>query len=66
MNQKGIINVGGFTRTVINSKKSNPKVKKIQAKKIKNINYMKNMSMNINKLVNLIRDNKDLLKIIIW
>ncbi len=63
MNQKGIINVGGFTRTAYKfAKKSNPKVKKIQAKKIKNINYMKNMSMNINKLVNLIRDNKDLLK----
>ena len=63
MRQKGIINVGGFTRSVYQfAKKSNPKIKKIQAKKIKYVTYKKNMSMNINKLVKIIKNNKKLLK----
>ena len=57
LNKKGIINVGGPTKTVYNfAKKYNPKVKKISPKKIKNINFPRNMSMNLNKLKKIIRN----------
>jgi dTDP-4-dehydrorhamnose reductase len=63
LNFNGVINVGGPTRTVFQfAKKNNPKVKKISAKKVKKIQYKKNMSMNIGKLKNLIKSNKNLLK----
>ncbi len=55
INKKGIINVGGPTKTVYNfAKKYNPKVKKIIAKKEKQISYPLNPYMNLNKLKKII------------
>jgi len=51
INKKGVINVGGSTQTVYNFvKKENPKIKKIQAKKIRGLNFPLNSSMNLKKL----------------
>ena len=51
INKKGIINVGGPTQTVYNFvKRENPKIKKIQAKKIRSLNFPLNSSMNLKKL----------------
>ena len=56
INQKGIINIGGPTKTVYAfAKKYNPEVKKITSKNIKDVNYRKNMSMNIAKLRKLLK-----------
>tara|TARA_Y100000816_G_C26100220_1_gene582882 strand:- start:540 stop:1262 length:723 start_codon:yes stop_codon:yes gene_type:complete len=47
---KGIINVGGSTRTVYQfAKKTNPKIKKILSRQIKGVVFKKKMSMNISK-----------------
>ena len=63
INRSGIINIGGLKRTVYEfAKKNNPKVKKILAKNIKNVKYQKNMSMNIDQLKKIIKNNKNLLK----
>ena len=57
LNKKGIINVGGPTKTVYNfAKKYNPKVKKISSKKVKNINFPRNMSMNLSRLKKIIKN----------
>ena len=57
LNKKGIINVGGSTKTVYNfAKKYNSKVKKISAKKVKNVNFPRNMSMNLSKLKKIIKN----------
>ena len=57
LNKKGIINVGGPTKTVYNfAKKYNSKVKKISAKKVKNVNFPRNMSMNLSKLKKIIKN----------
>ena len=51
LNKKGILNIGGPTKTVYDfAKKYNPNVKKIFSKNIKKIKYQKNMSMNLEKL----------------
>ena len=51
LNKKGILNLGGPTKTVYNfAKKYNPEVNKISVKTLKKINFPKNMSMNLNKL----------------
>ena len=56
--QKGIINVGGSTKTVYEfAKKYNPFVKKIFSKNIKNVVFKKNMSMNISKFRKILKRN---------
>lgn len=56
INKKGIINVGGKTQSVYNFvKKYNPKIKKISAKKILGHKHPLNPSMNINKLIKIIK-----------
>ena len=56
LNKKGVINLGGPTQTVYNfAKQYNRNIKKISIKKLKNIQFPKNSSMNLNKLKNLIR-----------
>ena len=55
--EKGIINVGGKSRSVFNfAKKHNPKVKSILAKKILGKNIPLKHSMNLKKLSELIND----------
>jgi dTDP-4-dehydrorhamnose reductase len=55
LNKKGIINVGGPTKTVYEfAKKYNPKIKKVSINTIKNIKFPKNASMNIGKLKKII------------
>ena len=62
LNRKGVINVGGPAQTVYNfAKKSNPNVKKIKAKNVTKVQYKKNMSMSINKLLTILKKNKKLL-----
>jgi len=54
--KKGIINIGGPTKTVYNfAKKYNPKVKKIYVKKNKFNNFPLNPSMNLSKLKKIIK-----------
>ena len=54
--KKGIINIGGPTKTVYNfAKKYNPKVKKIYVKKNKFNNFPQNPSMNLSKLKKIIK-----------
>ena len=56
LNTKGVINLGGPTQTVYNfAKQYNRNIKKISIKKLKNIKFPKNSSMNLNKLKNLIK-----------
>ena len=56
IHKKGIINVGGPTKTVYNfAKKFNPKIKKIFVKKTSKINFPLKPYMNLNKLNKLIR-----------
>ena len=56
INKKGIINFGGKTQSVYNFvKKHNPKIKKISAKKTLGKNYPLNPSMNISKLIKIIK-----------
>ncbi len=56
LNRRGVINLGGPTQTVYNfAKQYNRKIKKISIKKLKNIKFPKNPSMNLNKLKNLIK-----------
>lgn len=51
LNKKGILNIGGPTKTVYQfAKKYNPKVKKISIKKLKNIKFPKNSSMDLTRL----------------
>jgi len=51
INKKGIINVGGPTQTVYNFvKKENPRIKKAYAKRITDLNFPVNSSMNLKKL----------------
>ena len=51
INKKGIINIGGKSQRIYNfAKKDNPSVKKNYLKKIKNLKYPKNSSINIQKL----------------
>ena len=55
LNKKGIINVGGPTKTVYNfAKKYNKKVKKIYIKKRNSQNFPLNPYMNLNKLKNIL------------
>jgi len=56
LNKKGIINVGGKTRTIYNfAKQYNPKVKKIFIKKSSKFNFPLNPSMNLSKLKKIIK-----------
>ena len=56
LNKKGIINVGGPTKTIYNfAKKYNPKVKKIYSGKNSVIKYPLNPYMNLTKLKKLIK-----------
>ena len=56
LNKKGIINVGGPTKTVYNfAKKYNPKVKKKFIKKNSSSNFPLNPFMNLSKLKKLIK-----------
>ena len=56
LNKKGVINLGGPTQTVYNfAKQYNRNIKKTSIKKLKNIQFPKNSSMNLNKLKNLIK-----------
>ncbi len=56
MDKKGIINVGGQTKTVYDfAKKYNPKVKKIFIKKNSTYNFPLNPYMNLSKLKKIIR-----------
>ena len=56
MDKKGIINVGGPTKTVYNfAKKYNPKVKKIFVKKNSLYKFPLNPSMNLSKLKKIIK-----------
>ena len=51
INQKGVINIGGKTRSVYDfARKYNPKIKKIYLKKNKNLKLPINSSMNLSKL----------------
>jgi dTDP-4-dehydrorhamnose reductase len=51
LNKKGIINLGGPTKTVYDfAKKYNPKIKKISAKKLLGNTFPRNPSMNLLKL----------------
>ena len=51
INKKGIINIGGPTKTVYNFVKiQNPKIKKTYAKKVRGLNFPLNSSMNLSKL----------------
>ena len=51
INKRGVLNIGGPTKTVYDfAKKYNPNVKKISSKNLKKIKYQKNMSMNLAKL----------------
>lgn len=55
LNKKGILNVGGKKQTIYDfAKESNPNVKKIYLKKIKNVKMPKDSSINIGKLRKLI------------
>jgi len=56
LDKKGIINIGGRTRTVYNfAKKYNPNVKKIFNKKNSFYKFPLNPSMNLSKLIKLIK-----------
>ena len=56
LNKKGIINVGGPTKTVYNfAKKYNPNVKKIYIKKNSSNNFPLNPFMNLSKLKKIIK-----------
>ena len=56
LNKKGVINLGGPSKTVYEfAKKYNSKIKKISAKKILGKKYPLNPSMNINKLKRIIK-----------
>jgi len=56
INKKGIINVGGKTQSVYKFvKKYNPNVKKLSAKKIFGKEHPLNPSMNINKLIKILK-----------
>ena len=56
IDQSGIINVGGTTKTVYNfAKKYNPKVKKIFVKKNSSYNFPLNPFMNLSKLKKIIK-----------
>ena len=56
MDKKGIINVGGPTKTIYNfAKKYNPKVKKIFVKKNSLYNFPPNPFMNLSKLSKIIK-----------
>ena len=52
-----------FRQSTNLQKKTNPKVKKILAKNVTGVRYKKNMSMSINKLKKILKNNKSLLKI---
>lgn len=55
LNKKGILNVGGPSKTVYQfAKKFNQNVKKIKANKLKNIQFPKNLTMNLTKLKKII------------
>ena len=57
INKKGVINVGGKSQSVYKFvKKFNPKIKKINAKKMLGAKYPLNPSMNINKLKKILND----------
>ena len=56
INQKGLLNLGGPTQTVYNfAKKYNPYIKKTTSKKIGEYCTPLNLSMNLNKLNNIIK-----------
>ena len=56
LNKKGVINVGGKTRTIYNfAKQYNPKVKKIYIKKNSKYNFPLNPYMNLSKIRKIIR-----------
>ena len=51
INKKGIINIGGPSQTIYNfAKKEKKDVKKIYAKKVRNLNFPLNPSINLKKL----------------
>lgn len=59
INKKGVLNVGGQTKSVYNfAKKYNPKIKKISAEKILGKNFPLNPSMNIKKFTKIIKNKK--------
>ena len=59
INKKGVLNVGGQTKSVYNfAKKYNHKIKKISAKKILGKNFPLNPSMNIKKFTKIIKNKK--------
>ena len=56
INKKGVINIGGPTKTVYNfAKKYNPKVKKIVIKKNSRYNFPLNPYMNLSKLKKILK-----------
>ena len=56
LDQKGIVNLGGPTKTVYDfAKKYNPKIKKISNNKALKYKFPLNASMNLSKLNNLIK-----------
>ena len=56
LNKKGVINVGGKTKTIYNfAKQYNPKVKKIYIKKNSKYNFPLNPYMNLSKIRKIIR-----------
>ena len=56
LDKKGIINVGGPTKTVYDfAKKYNPKIKKILNNKVSKYKFPLNPSMNLSKLSNLLK-----------
>ena len=57
INKKGVINIGGISRSVYNfAKKYNPKIKKIYAKKFYGNDTRINLTMNIAKFKKYIND----------
>ena len=59
LDKKGIINLGGKAQSIYNfAKKDNKKIKKIFLNKNNKLNMALNTSININKLKNIIKNNK--------
>ena len=57
INEKGILNVGGKNQTIYNfAKKENPKIKKIFLKKNKKIKMPINSSINIKKMISILKN----------
>ena len=60
IDKKGIINVGGHKQIVFNfAKETNPKVKPVSAKKMLGKKFPRKQSMNINKYLKIIKNQKN-------